>query len=471
MTRPLNSKTFEAGERPAVRMVHLGLGAFHRAHQAWYTQRARDDWGIAAFTGRSPLAAQQLSSQDGLYTLVERGPDSDSFEVITSIVEAHDGADLDALCDLLRRPEVAVVTLTVTEAGYHLRPGAAELDTDDAAVKSDAETLRSRRGDVMGGAADLEGLTVRTAPGRLALALAARRAADGWPLAIVSCDNLPANGAATRAAVLGMAGLVDPLLQSWIAENVSFVDSSIDRITPRTTDADRRAVAEATGYEDVSPVITEPFVSWVLAGDFPGGRPAWEQAGAVFVEDLEPFERRKLWLLNGSHSLMAYAASLRGHETVSGALADPVVSGWVEAFWDEAANHLTAPGLDVPAYRAALRERFENPRIVHVLSQIGMDGSLKLGARAVPVFRAERAAGRSGTAALRPLAAWMDSVCHQVAAGTEVKDPRAARIGEIAVGEASPDQTRALLGLVDESLASEDDVVAAVHALRGTFGD
>lgn len=469
MTRPLNSKTFDAGDRPSVRIVHLGLGAFHRAHQAWYTQHARDGWGIAAFTGRSPLAAEQLASQDGLYTLVERGPERDGHEVITSIVEAHDGADLDALCDLLRRPEVAVVTLTVTEAGYHLRPGATELDIDDPVVRADIDALRSRHDDVMGGHADLDGSVVRTAAGRLVLALAARRAADGWPLAMVSCDNLPANGAATRAAVLGTAGRVDPLLVSWISDNVSFVDSSIDRITPRTTDEDRRTVAEVTGYDDVSPVITEPFVSWVLAGEFPGGRPAWERAGAVFVDDLEPFERRKLWLLNGSHSLMAYAAALRGHETVSGALADPVVSGWVEGFWDEAANHLTAPGLDIPAYRAALRERFENRRIVHVLSQIGMDGSLKLAARAVPVFRAEQAAGRAGTASLLPLAAWMDRLCRQVASGEEVKDPKSQVIVGIAAADASPEQTQALLGLVDEGLAAEPAVVAAVHALRGTF--
>nr|WP_255622082.1 hypothetical protein [Tessaracoccus sp. OS52] len=258
------------------------------------------------------------------------------------------------------------------------------------------------------------------------------------------------------------------MLANWISENVSFVDTSIDRITPRTTDEDRQAVAEATGYEDASPVITEPFSSWVLAGDFPGGRPAWENAGAVIVDDLEAFERRKLWLLNGSHSLMAYAGALRGHATVAAALSDPKVSEWVEQFWDAAANHLTDPVLDIPGYRAALRERFNNPRIAHYLAQIGMDGSLKLAARALPVFAAEREAGRDGTAALRPVAAWMDRVTEQVTAGETVKDPAGPRI---AIAAGNDEQTRALLAVIDENLAADDAVVAALKSLRGTFKD
>ncbi|MEE1621807.1 mannitol dehydrogenase family protein [Zafaria sp. J156] len=464
--------------------MHLGLGAFHRAHQAWYTEEAGDGWGIAAFTGRSADAARQLSAQDGLYTLVERTAEGDRCRVIGSIVEAHDGADLQALATLLAHPDTAIVTLTVTEAGYRLAAGGEPaLDAADELVAADAAALAAHYegGSFTLGAHGLDGRVVRTVAGRLVVGLAARRAADGWPLAVVSCDNLPGNGAAAKASLLGMARLVDPLLAGWIEENVSFVDTSIDRITPRTTDADRAAVAEATGYDDVSPVVTEPFSSWVLAGDFPAGRPAWEKAGAVFVEDLEAFERRKLWLLNGAHSLMAYAGRLRGHATVADALADPAVSAWVEEFWDAAAAHLTAPELDVPAYRAALRERFENPRIAHHLSQIGMDGTLKLAARAVPVYRAEREAGRAGTAALRPIAAWMDQVCAQLAAGEDVHDRAAGRIAEAAAqggqgaeggapaSSSDPAQTTALLALVDSGLASEPATASAVHALRGTL--
>lgn len=468
MTTALNAQNHDVGTRWETRIVHLGLGAFHRAHQAWYTQLAGDGWGIAAFTGRTPAAAEQLSSQDGLYTLVTRGADGDEHEVIASIVEAHDGADLAALAGLVARAEVSIITLTVTEAGYKLKTGNAELDVDDEQVAGDIKALRANYTSGAFNIADLDGSAVRTTPGRLVAALGARRAADGWPLAIISCDNLPGNGAAARTAVLGVAQEVDPLLADWISKSVSFVDSSIDRITPRTTDADRASVAEATGYADVSPVITEPFASWVLAGEFPGGRPAWESAGAVFVEDLEPFERRKLWLLNGAHSLMAYAGRLRGHETVAQALADDVVAGWVEEFWDAASNHLTDEDLDISGYRQALRDRFANPRIAHFLTQIGQDGTLKLAARAIPVFRAEETAGRDGVAALRLIAAWMDGVTAQLASGEEIIDPAASRITD-AVG--SDAQTSALLALLDVELSKRDDVVTAINALRGTFNN
>ena len=471
MSKPLNRKTHDAGEAPSVRIVHLGLGAFHRAHQAWYTQRAGDGWGIASFTGRSPKAAEELSSQDGLFTLVERTADGDKFEIIDSIVEAHDGADLASLIDLLQRPEVGIVTLTVTEAGYRLKADGSGPDTDDEAVAADLAALRAVSEELAAGTVPVTELALQSVVARLVVGMSARRAAGAGPIAIVSCDNLPGNGAATRAAVLGTAELVDAQLAAWINDNVSFVDTSIDRITPRTTDADREAVLEATGFEDISPVVTEPFASWVLQGEFPAGRPEWEKAGAVFVDDLDPFERRKLWLLNGSHSLMAYAASLRGHQTVSEALADPVVDGWVEDFWDACAQHLVEEGLEVPAYREALRERFANPRIAHHLAQIGMDGSLKLAARALPVFELERAAGRSGVAALRPVAAWMDKMVQQTTAGDEVQDPAADKIVEAAKVDGTKAQTRALLAVIDASLAKDDDVVSELVELRGTFAN
>ena len=472
--RPLNASTYETGTRPRVRIVHLGLGAFHRAHQAWYTERAGDGWGIAAFTGRSPDAARQLNEQDGLYTLVERAADGDRHAIITCEVEAHDGADLQALSTLLAQPDIAIVTLTVTEAGYHLAAGPggmpAHLDTANELVAADIAALRAHQEGTSFtlGAHGLDGHAVRTTAGRLLVGLAARRAADGWPIAVVSCDNLPANGAATRASLLGMAERVDPLLAAWIEANVSFVDSSIDRITPQTTDADRANVAEVTGYDDVAPVVTEPFSSWVLAGDFPAGRPAWEQAGAIFVDDLEPYERRKLWLLNGAHSLMAYTGALRGHTTIADALADQRVSNWVEEFWNAAAHHMQEPHLDIPAYRAALWERFANPRIAHHLTQIGRDGSLKLAARAIPVYRAECDAGRDGAAALLPLAAWMDLSIAQLSAGQDIHDPAAGLIATAAKASGAA-QTRALLAVVDAALAEDPDAVSGIDRLRGTI--
>jgi fructuronate reductase len=387
-----------AGARPAapVRIVHLGLGNFFRAHQAWYTDRAPDahEWGIAAFTGRSPAVAEALAPQDGLYTLVTRGPDGDTDAFVASLSAVHASDDHQAWLDYLGRPEVGVVTLTVTEAGYQ-RAGDGALDLARPDVADDVAALRR----------DL-GAPTSTIPARLVGGLAARRSAGAGPIAVVPNDNLPHNGAVARRVVLDLAGAVDAGLARWVEENVSFVSTMVDRITPRATDEDRRAVLDRTGLDDRSPVVTEPFTEWVLAGDFPAGRPAWDASGAQLVGDVTPFEDRKLWLLNGAHSLLAYAGSIRGHETVAEAVADAEVRSWVEQWWDEAAGHLRDAG-DVAAYRSALLERFANPRIRHLLAQIAADGSQKLPVRVAPTLRAERGAGRMPRGAVRVLAAWL----------------------------------------------------------------
>ena len=441
-----------------VRIVHLGLGAFHRSHQGWYTHQASDaaDWGIAAFTGRRPDAAVALAEQDGLYTVVERGDTGDSFATVSSIVEAVDGADVGRLAALVAAPATAVITLTITEAAYRLSADGS-LDTAAADVAADLALLASGDGHPT------------TPLGRLVLALAARRAAGAGPLAVVCCDNLSNNGTVARNAVVGMAGAWDAGVAAWIEANTSFVSTSVDRITPRTTGADVEAVQAACGYRDSSPVVAEPFSNWVLSGDFPAGRPRWEDAGAVFVADIEPYENRKLWLLNGAHSLLAYAGALRGHTTVAEALADPLCRDAVERFWDEAEANLPAGELGIPAYRAALLDRFSNARIAHHLAQIAMDGSTKLRMRAVPVLRAERAAGRSGEAAALMIAAWMD----HAAAADELHDPLAADVATAnALSEA--ERTRALLALVspdlvDPAAAGGGPVVALIESLRGTF--
>ncbi|MEA5455087.1 mannitol dehydrogenase family protein [Sinomonas sp. JGH33] len=420
---------------PPVRIVHLGLGAFHRSHQAWFTAHASDaaEWGIASFTGRRPDAALALAPQDGLFTLIERAADGDRFEVVPTIAEAVDGADTERLNELLAAPSTAIVTLTVTEKVY-----------DDGGPDSPL--------------------------GRLARGLAARRDAGAGPIAIVSCDNVAGNGDVARAAVERIAQAVDPGLAAWVRENASFVGTSVDRITPRTTPDDVALVAERCGYRDASPVVAEPFASWILSGEFPGGRPAWEDAGAQFVEDIEPFENRKLWLLNGAHTMLAYAGQLRGHATVAEALADPVCRDAMEAFWDEAARHLTLPALDVPGYRAALVERFANPRIAHYLAQIAQDGSLKLRMRAVPVLRAERAEGRSGIGAARMIAAWMDYLVSVVGQRAEFHDPLEEEV-RAALALEGRERTVALLGLVDADLAGEAAVVDRVDSLLGTFAE
>jgi fructuronate reductase len=434
-----------------VRLVHLGLGNFHRAHQAWYTANAGDaaDWGIAAFTGRRPDVAEQLSPQDGLYTLITRSADGDSFAVLESLVAVHPATDHGAFLDYLRRPEVAVVTITVTEAGYVRRPDG-HLDADRDTVAADIAALRS----------DPAAPTV-SLPGRLVAGLLARRAADAGPITILSCDNLPENGAVTATVVTELATAVDDSLTAWVTDHVDFATSMVDRITPATTDEDRRLIASTQGYADAAPVPTEPFAEWVVAGRFPAGRPRWEEAGARVVDDVVPYEQRKLWLLNGSHSLLAYAGSIRGHSTIDEAIGDPRCREWVEAFWDEAGRHLILQGAAVTDYRAALLDRFGNRRVRHQLSQIAPDGSIKLPVRIIRALEAERAEGRMPLGCATVLAAW---VLHLQGQGAPIKDPGADAARAAA---ASPDRSAAVSGVLDtlaDGLSADRELVEVVVA-------
>ncbi|HEY5880023.1 MAG TPA: hypothetical protein VIU11_14020, partial [Nakamurella sp.] len=229
-------------------------------------------------------------------------------------------------------------------------------------------------------------------------------------------------------------------------------------ITPATPSDDAAVATDLTGRVDAAPVVTEPYSEWVLSGDFPAGRPAWEDSGARFVDDITPFEERKLWLLNGGHSLLAYAASARGHQTIAEAVADPVCRDWLVQWWTEASTHLTLPPPEVAAYRDALLERFANPGIRHLLAQIAADGSQKIPVRILPTLRRERAEGRLPTGALRALAAWIN---HLRGAGAPVKDADAARVTALAAGPLD-DAVRAVLADLDADLAADDAVVAAV---------
>jgi fructuronate reductase len=413
------SRLTRVGAPPPVRAVHLGLGAFFRAHQAWYTDRAEDgaEWGIAAFTGRRPDLAEALRAQDGLYTLVTRRADGDEFGVVRSVARAHAAGDDDAWLGHLASPDVRVVTVTVTEAGY--RPDAA--------------------------------------PARLLAGLRARRAADAGPLTLVPCDNLPGNG-----AVLGTAlrELADPSLREWLDQTVSVATTMVDRITPQPTGADRAAVLAGTGTDDRSPVVTEPFSEWVVSGDFPGGRPAWESAGAVLADDVTPYEQRKLWLLNGGHSLLAYVGSLRGHATVDEAVGDEHCRALLEQWWSLCVPHLTVDRTEADAYCAALLDRFANPRIGYALAQIASDGSQKLPVRLLPVLRTERAAGRLPEVAVTFLAAW---ILHLRGLGVPVRDVRADELRLLAAGPL-PEAVPSVLRALNPELPDDAALVAAVRA-------
>ncbi|SMH50554.1 fructuronate reductase [Rathayibacter oskolensis] len=446
-------------ERPPVRLAHLGLGAFHRAHQAWYTAEAGDGWGIAAFTGRSPLAAQELAAQDGLYSLIVRSAERDDVSVVDSIVRAEEGARVDRLAEVLSAPETALVTLTVTEAGYALdaegRP-----DESVEAMRSDLARLP---GSLRAGRPDPADAAL-TPLGRLLTALEHRRRADAGPVAVVPCDNLPDNGSFVRRGLRSLAERVSPATVAYLDESVAFVSTSVDRITPRTTPEDVAALARTTGRHDRVPVVTEPFHDWVLSGEFPAGRPAWESVGARFVDDIEPFERRKLWLLNGAHSLLAYVGPLRGHRTVAEAIGDPTARALVEQWWAEASAHLPADGLDLSAYRAALLDRFDNGRIRHSLDQIGQEGVAKLRVRLAPVLLAERRAGRDAPSAITAFGAWVAGARN----GTLPTDHAGTELTR-AAAEAGDRGVRALLRLVDPALAEDPAVVADVATSAAEF--
>jgi fructuronate reductase len=340
------------------RIAHLGLGAFARSHQAWYSQVTSEDWGIVAIPNRSSVVLDRLREQDFRYGLIVRGPVTDAAIELDSVVAISSAAVAD--------PEIAIVTMTVSEAGYLEGAHPIQLLVDG---------------------------------------LRARRDAGAGAVAIVPCDNVPANGAVLRRVLRAAA---EPELARWIDAEVSFVSTMVDRITPATTSADIAIARELLGWDDAIPVVTEPFTEWILQGDFPRGRPPWELAGAQFVADVEPYENRKLWLLNAAHSLLAYRGLETGHETVFDAYADPLLAAEVEQLWVEAREVLDLPPVEVDAWLAALRTRWANPRIEHRLEQIALDGEQKIPARILSVATKRKEAGLPvGVAETETVAAYM----------------------------------------------------------------
>jgi fructuronate reductase len=358
------------------RIIHLGLGHFHRAHQAFYTHRAEqvtgDRWGIHAFTGRKPDVAETLAAQGFRYTLIERAADGDTFDEIRTISRASAGADLDAWRQAWTAPDLQVITLTITEAGYRVGEG------DLAALRAGQPS---------------------SAMARLLDGLQTRRRAGLGPVAVVSCDNVADNGAVLSRAVGKLAAEWDADLADWIADGVTFPGTMVDRITPASTDADcelaTRWLREQGDAQAVDrlPVVCEPFTEWVIAGEFPAGRPAWDQVGVTFVSDVAPYEQRKLWLLNAGHSMLASVGLSLGLRTIDQTMADPRCTELLEALWAAAAEVLPFDQPEIDQATAALRERFTNPRIAHSLLQIIGDASQKLPNRNVAIYRARRKAG------------------------------------------------------------------------------
>jgi fructuronate reductase len=423
-------------------IVHLGIGAFHRAHQAVYTDdalsRAFGPWGIVGVSLRNSETRDALDPQGGLYTVAERAAAGERLHVVGCVTELLVAPeDPAAVLHRLTRPSVRIVTLTVTEKGYCHDPATGALNEDHPDIRHDlAEPDRPR-----------------TAVGFLTEALSRRRAGGVAPFAVLSCDNLPSNGDTVRGILRRFATLRSQALGAWVADHVACPNSMVDRIVPATTDDDRSRISAAIGLTDLWPVVTEPFIQWVIEDRFPAGRPAWDQEGAELVADVHPYELMKLRLLNGSHSILAYLGYLAGYETVSDAMADPALARLVRGVMDEEAGPTLRmpPGADIGRYKDALVERFRNPALRHRTWQIAMDGTQKLPQRLLGTIRDRLAAGAPIDRLALGVAGWMRYVAGRGERGQpiDVRDPMAARLAELAA-EAGPDADRlaaALFGL------------------------
>jgi fructuronate reductase len=390
--------------RAAPGIVHLGVGAFHRAHQTVYVDdclmAGETGWGIVGVSLRSADTRDALAPQDGLYTLAVRSSGSESLRVVGSIlsmlVAPEDPA---AVLAALTDPRTRIVTLTITEKAY-LRGADGGLDAAHPDILHDLANPQAPR----------------TAHGFLAESLARRHTAGIPPFTVLCCDNLPANGATLHRLLVefaalrdaGLAAQHDPGLARHIADEVAFPSSMVDRIVPATTDADRARIAVELGVEDVWPVMTEPFCQWVIEDDFPAGRPAWEKFGVTMVGDVRPFEDMKLRLLNGSHSAIAYLGLLSGHATVDRAFADPAIRQFVDGLWAEAIPTLPKDaGLDTADYTGQLARRYSNTALAHRTAQIANDGSQKLPQRIVASAVERLSAGDPPAHLMLVVAAWI----------------------------------------------------------------
>ena len=426
-------------------IVHFGLGAFARAHMAWYTDRvmalAEGDWMIAGVSLRSAAVGEQLNPQDGLYALAEKSGDGMELQVIGSLREVLLApAQRGAVVAVLSAPSTTIVTFTVTEKGYCRK---ADGSLDFAQAEEGFYPI-------------------------LAEALAQRAAAGCSGLTLLSCDNLASNGDQLRSLLGELIAVRNPNLTDWVDAHCTFPCAMIDRIVPATTDIDRTEAEALLGLRDEGLVVTEPFSQWIIEDRFAAARPAWELAGAEIVEQVAPYEAAKLRMLNGAHSLLAYCGLQAGYSYVHEAVADAGLRALAERLMrSEAAPTIAAaPGQDLGAYADALLARFANPALNHRLAQIAMDGSQKIPQRWLETLAANRRAGRSCPAILSGLAAWLR---HLRGDNGLVDDPRAAELEEYWVKFGITEIAAALFGpggaMASEWVPDEADCSAVAAAL------
>lgn len=428
--------------KPGIGIVHLGLGAFFRAHGAIYIAEAMaasgGDWGIVGVSLQSSTQRDALKPQGFAYTAVEQGPNGETaqiIDVVQNVLVARE--DPDAVLSQMAEPGVRIVSLTVTEKGYCHEPSTGKLN------RAHPDIIH-----------DLENSLPVSAPGFLVRALQRRRAAGLRPFTVMTCDNLPENGRVVRAVVIELAGLIDPDLAGWITAEGRFPSTMVDRIVPATKPEDIARLEAKTGRHDASPVMHEPFRQWVVEDDFVNGeRPDLGAVGVQLVEDVTPFEHMKLRMLNGTHSSLAYLGYLAGFETISETVADPDFARFVQGLWhDEIIPALTPPpGEDLGDYADALLARYQNPAIRHRTWQIAMDGSQKLPQRILGTLADNLAAGRASPGLMLAVAAWMRYVggIDERGQPIEVKDPMAARLRALSDGAEGVGKVAALLPVAE----------------------
>ena len=422
---PAECRRHTAGAGLATGIVHLGVGAFHRAHQAVFTEdaiaAAGGDWGIAGVAPRSRQILDLLAAQDRLFSVTSLSASSAEARVVGVLAALlHAPSDPLAVVERIADPGTRIVTLTVTEKGYRLDPVRGGPRADDPELAAD---LAGERPPV-------------TVPGMLVAGLVRRALADGPPLAVLSCDNLSRNGRRLAQVVDGalerLPAALAPRVRAWVDAGVAFPCSMVDRVVPAPSEATRARAARALGVADLAALEAEPFQQWVVQDTFPAGRPAWELAGAELVDDVTAWEELKLRVLNGMHSTIAYLGALAGRDTIERALGLP---GMRELLWrllleDIVPTLEPPPGVDPVRYGESVLERFANPMVVHRTMQVAMDGSQKLPQRLLPVVAERLRAGGEPRWAALSLAAWMRFAAGRADDGSPLTldDPLAERI-------------------------------------------
>lgn len=447
-------------QRLRSRIVHFGFGAFHRAHQALLTHRVLDakggDWGISEislFSGDELMS--QLRQQDHLYTVLEKGAQGNQAIIVGAVNECLN-AKLDSLAAIIEKfcePQVAIVSLTITEKGYCIDPATGRLDESQPRIVHDLEHPDEPH----------------SAPGILVEALARRRERGLTAFSVLSCDNIPDNGRIVKNAVLGMAHKRDAELATWIEQHVTFPATMVDRIVPAATPASLNEIAEHLGVFDPCAISCEPFIQWVIEDNFVAGRPEWEVAGVQMVDDVMPWEQMKLRMLNGSHSFLAYLGYLAGHQHISDCMQDaPFRQAVRRLMSSEQAPTLTITGVDLNAYTDSLIERFANPALKHRTWQIAMDGSQKLPQRMLESVRIHLQRKSAWPLLALGIAGWMRYVSGVDEAGNEIdiRDPLADQIHTLVAGSDLQQRVTSLLTLkaiFATDLPADADFVNAIQ--------